>query len=292
MELEYKIVDQLPECSFHARRETVPYVENHWHYHKDYELIYFHKSSGIRYIGNTIGRFSSGEIYLTGSSLPHLFKNKTVSPAGSSRDDVVDMIIIHFKEDFLGSQFMNLPESRNLKALLQRSLSGLKYSRVTSSVLHNYIMGIPDNKGLSGLANLILTLDVLSYSRDYIEICPRLIPDQYRRNEKEQMAKVVNYMLANYKKRISLEEIAEVASMTPGAFCRFFSNKTNKSFTEYLNEIRIGNACKMLIEGEIPVSEICYSMGFNTLSNFNRRFKKVMGVTPTEYIKAFSEKSK
>lgn len=283
MKLKYKIMEGQMKTSFLARRELKPYIDNEWHFHEEYELIYFIKGRGVRYIGNTIGNFKDGEIYFIGSNLPHLYKNENKELATNEDLSSVDQIIIHFREDFLGKNFLMIPETALLGNLLKKSHFILKFSDVTASSLHNYLIGITNKEGLGRITDFLRVLDVLSISKDYEMISDTNNFNSYSKSDKDRMTKIINYLNDNYTKKIELAEIADIANMTPNAFCRFFKKNTCKSFSEYLNEIRIGNACKLLIEGEKSVTSISNSTGFNTISNFNRRFKTVMGKTPGEY---------
>jgi AraC-like DNA-binding protein len=290
VKLQYKKIDKKPEHSYLARRETIPCLDEHWHFHEEFELIYFLRSSGTRYVGNTINNFKEGEIYLIGSNLPHLFQNDRDYYLGTQTEGAVDLIIVQFNRFFLGEAFYVLPEAINLEVLLQKSFGGLKFSRMTSSLLHSHLVGLPHNKGLSGIINLLKILDVLSISEEYEVICSEAVHSTFRKNEKERMARIISYLTENFEQRIELEEIASVARMAPNAFCRFFKNKTRKSFSQYLNEIRIGHACKMLIEGSHQISEVSYMSGFNSLSNFNRKFKQIMDITPSDYMVKYKGK--
>ena len=288
--LLYKKIDQRPEHSFLVRQETIPCLEEDWHFHEEIELIYFLKSHGTRYVGNDINNFHAGEIYLIGSNLPHLFKNdRSYYDGHHHSESAVDLVIIQFRQDFLGEAFNDLPEARRLAKLLKRSSQGLKFSKVTASLLQNHLVGLVNSKGLSGIVSLLRILDLLSISDDYELICPEWIVNTFRKDEKERMARIISYLTENYERKIELEEIADVASMAPNAFCRFFKKRTGKSFSGYLNEIRIGNACKLLIGGDKQVSEVAFECGFHSLSNFNRKFRQVMDTTPSGYMKRYTE---
>jgi AraC-like DNA-binding protein len=200
---------------------------------------------------------------------------------------MVDLIIVQFREDFLGKEFTVLPETKNLHTLFRKAARGLKFSKPTSSLVHDQLIELPYTGGLPSIIHLLKVLDTLSKSEDCQFICSEGINVTFRENDQIRMSKVINYLTENYNKKITIEEMAAVSSMAPNAFCRFFRNKTDKSFTEYLNEIRIGNACKLLIEGKMQVSQISYLSGFGSLSNFNRKFKQVMGSTPSEYMQKY-----
>jgi AraC-like DNA-binding protein len=286
MKLNYRQLDKSTANAFLARREFLPCLEDHWHFHDEYELIYFLKSNGVRYIGSNVDEFKRGELYLIGGNLPHLFKNKNCNDELSEGE--VDIIIIQFRGDFLGKDFLKYPEATNFNQLLERSRRGLIFDQKLVKQAHPYLVNIAANKGLSGLSNLIKTLDILSSQEDHKIICQYAFLHKYRKKEITRMAYIINYMTDNYHKEIELSAISEIAHLTPNAFCRFFKNKTGKTYSEYLNEIRIGNACKLLIEGNRQISEVAFLTGFSSLSNFNRRFKNIIGKTPTEYLHQYN----
>jgi AraC-like DNA-binding protein len=290
MKLTYRQVERKPENAFLARRDTLPCIEDNWHFHKELELIYFVKSQGTRYVGNSIGNFARSEIYLIGSNVPHLFRNDKAYYRNSATSEAVDLIVVQFESDFMGDSFTSLTEAEKLQRLFKMANRGLKFSENTCSLVKKKLKKLIDGKGLSRLIDLLEVLDTLSLSEDYEYLCVEGVNNTFKRNEKERMAKLVTFLTENFEKKIELEEVASIAHMTPNAFCRYFKRRTQKSFTQYLNEIRIDNACKLLIEGKLPISTICYLSGYNTLTNFNRQFKTLMNITPSEYMKKYEVK--
>ncbi|WP_276167450.1 AraC family transcriptional regulator [Zobellia alginiliquefaciens] len=290
MKLTYKQTEKRPENSFLARQDRLPCIEQNWHFHKELELIYFIKSTGTRYVGNSIGSFEPGELYLIGSNIPHLFRNHKEYYNDQQETEAVNLIVIKFEPHFLGSDFLDLAESKRLKSLMQRADRGIKFSESVTYMVHNLILGLVGDQGLSSIVGLLKILDTLSISENYELLCSEVIANTYNNNEKDRMRKIINFLTENFEKKIELEQIASIAHMTPNAFCRYFKKKTRKSFTQYLNEIRLRNACKLLIEGEMQISTVCYQSGFNTLTNFNRQFKALMDITPTEYMQKYNEK--
>lgn len=290
MKLTYRQVERKPDSAFLARRDTLPCIEDNWHFHKELELIYFVKSQGTRYVGNSIGNFAQGEIYLIGSNLPHLFRNDKAYYKNSATSEAVDLIIVQFENGFMGESFTSLTEAEKLQRLCKMANRGLKFSENTSLLVKKKLKKLIDGKGLSRLIDLLDVLDTLSLSEDYEFLCAEGVNNTFKRNEKERMAKLISFLTENFEKKIELEEVASIAHMTPNAFCRYFKRRTQKSFTQYLNEIRIDNACKLLIEGKLPISTICYLSGYNTLTNFNRQFKTLMNITPSEYMKKYEVK--
>ncbi|WP_271784131.1 AraC family transcriptional regulator [Aquimarina algiphila] len=287
MRLTYKEIELKPEKSFLVRRDTVPCIEQDWHFHKELELIYFLKSTGTRYVGNSIDRFQPGELYLIGSDLPHLFRNDKEYYEHNIDNQVADVIVVKFVSDFLGSDFISLTESQNLKLLFEKANRGLKFSSYVSRLVHDVMIELVESTGMLSVIGILGILDVLSSDKNCISLCPEINNTFFRKDEKERMAKIISYLTQNFDKKIELEKMASIAHMTPNSFCRYFKKQTQKSFSQYLNEIRIRNACKLLIEGKLQITTICYQSGFNTITNFNRQFRTFMNVTPSEYMKKF-----
>lgn len=287
MKLTFKKAEISPESSFYIRQDTIPCIEHNWHFHPELELIYFMKSTGTRYVGNSIGSFGPGELYLIGSDLPHLFRNDKPYYEDHNEDEAVDLIVIKFQKDFLGNGFLDLSESRRINWLLEKSNTGLKFSKATTYLIHNYMVGLLGSQGMSSIIGLLKILNILSVSENYSTLCTNDVIHTYKREEKERMAEIIEFLTENFDKKIELKEIAAVAHMTPNSFCRFFKKRTKKSFSQYLNEIRISHACGLLIEGGKQVSEVCFLSGYNTFTNFNRHFKNIMTVTPSEFMKQY-----
>ncbi|MDP2527130.1 AraC family transcriptional regulator [Maribacter dokdonensis] len=287
MKLTYKQTDRKPENSFLARQDTIPCIEQDWHFHPEIELIYFLKSSGTRYVGNSIGNFNEGELYLIGSNVPHLFRNHREYYEDMGENEEADLIVVKFDIDFLGETFRELPEAKRLQKLFENANRGLKFSKAATYLVHTHMMGLVCSTGLSRIVGLLKILDILSVSENYSFLCSNGFDNSYKKSEKERMARIISYLNENFENKIELETVASIAHMAPNAFCRYFKKRTQKSFVQFLNEIRIGHACKLLIEGKLQITTICYQSGFNTITNFNRQFKALMKMTPTEYMEPY-----
>lgn len=290
MKLTYKQTDRKPENSFLARQDTMPCIEQDWHFHPELELIYFLKSTGTRYVGNSIGNFEAGQLYLIGSNVPHLFRNHREYYDGNGENEAADLIVVKFESDFLGESFRNLPEAQRLQSLFENANRGLQFSKAATYLVHNHMMGLVWAQGLSRIVGLLKILDILSVSENYSFLCTNGFDNSYKKNEKERMARIISYLNENFENKIELETVASIAHMAPNAFCRYFKKRTQKSFIQYLNEIRIGHSCKLLIEGDLQITTVCYQSGFNTLTNFNRQFKTIMDMTPTQYMEQYQTK--
>ena len=290
MKLTYMQLEVSPEKSFSVRQDTLPCIEQDWHFHPELELIFFLKSTGTRYVGNSIGSFAPGELYLIGSNLPHLFCNDRDYYVDKNENEAVDLIVTKFERDFLGKGFLELSESKNIQRLFDRANNGLKFSKSTTYLVHDYIKGLVGSEGLSSVIGLLKILNILAVTDNATALCSDDFSHNYKNEEKERMSEIINFLNSNFDKKIELKEVAAIAHMTPNSFCRFFKKRTQKSFSQYLNEIRVRHACSLLIEGDKQISDVCFQSGYNTFTNFNRHFKNIMHVTPSEFMKKYEVK--
>jgi len=262
------------------------YFKYPWHFHNEYEIVYILKSTGTRFVGNSIEPFSDGDLVLLGSNLPHMYRNDEAYHRGDPNLRVY-AITVQFSKNFFFHAFQHYPEFRNIKRFLESSKYGIYFEKSANRHIRKRISGLLK---LSGFKRLIECLEVLSLmSRSsHIRILSDEDPDLNQMDYgDERITKILGRINRDYYKQINLKEVAEYSNMNEAAFCRYFRQKTGKSMMQYINELRIGLACKLLLNGEMSVLQICYECGYNNLSNFNRHFKKITRRTPTEYIKEF-----
>ncbi len=277
MKLKFKSTEQNALSAITVKRVHKPYIKGDWHFHKEFELIYFLKGQGMRIVGDHISNFQKGELVLVGEWLPHLWRNE----ADTSGD--VDFIVIKFPKILNGINLFSLPDLATIKALLKQSNRGLLFSNNTRALVHHSMVRLCTSNPTEKFISLLGILQNLSKSTDITHLSgPNFsIPKQVE--GENRLHKVINYISENYMQNISLNEISKVASMTPPAFCRFFKTRTNKTFSLFLNEVRISKACQLLIDGEFSIKQICYDVGFSSLTNFNRTFKNFKDKSPTAY---------
>jgi len=266
------------KASIKVDHEQLPHFYPSYHTHEEIQLTLIIRSNGTAYIGDRIIEFSEGEIFLLGQQLPHVFKDKHTGASG------VESISIFFLRSFLGDKFLEIPESTAISKLISNAKRGLRWDKTKASEPGKLIVDIDSMKGIQRIIHLLKALYSLSLT-PYEFITGPDYQKPRRQADGQKINDVFNYLTGNYEKDISLAEIADIAHMSPTAFCRYFKQHTRKSFSRFLNEIRVGQACKLLHEKPTSVSEVAFASGFNNLSNFNRQFKKVTGTTPTEYQK-------
>ena len=266
--------------------DDFPHFTFPWHFHPEYELVYVIKSFGKRFVGDHIDDFSDGDLVLLGSNLPHFWKNDDVFFQGDPQYKV-NAIVIHFPADFFKQQIENYPEFLKIKELLQRSARGIRFHEPIAKSVGKKLEKLLKSKGLERTLDFVKILDKLARTKDYKILSSGNYNAQLQNLSSSRIDKVLHIINSNYREDLKLETVANHAGMNKTAFCRFFKEKTGKSFSEFLIEMRIGYACKLLIEDQLSVSQICFESGFNNLSNFNRQFKKQTLFTPVHYKNQF-----
>lgn len=271
------------EQSFYIRTHQTPRFEVPWHQHRELELIFFKKGYGTAFVGNYIGEFEEGDVYFLGSNLPHTFQK-------AKKDQVVSAVVIQFEREAFGTGFLDLPETKGLDQLYEIALQGLKLKRETRRRVGEKMEQLEATQGLSRLLGMLDLLQLLVNAPEFDAVSTQEVREPGGRNP-ERIDRIYQYTLDHFSDPITLEQVANLASMSVPAFCTYFKKSTKKTYVEFLNEVRIGHACKLLADTQLPVSEICYESGFNTAANFNKQFLKTRKKTPLEYRKLFQGES-
>lgn len=270
--------------SFTVRHAQVPHMYNQWHYHREIELMYVIQGSGTRYVGESIQPFFPGDMVLVGSYVPHFWQNDDLY-FQELPEVQAELILVQFVDDFMGDAFA-LPEMIHITKLFERALHGLQFNGETRDQAADLLWSIARDNGKNKIIELIELLDLFAKSTDSRLLSDlsyhQKLPDQ----PSERIQHVCSYLVQNYKRPIALQEVASLINMTEKAFCRFFKKSTQKTLVQFINELRISHACKLLLTGEYSVGEICFESGFGNLSNFNRVFKQITGQTPKAYQQA------
>jgi len=275
----HKVPSQL-ESSFSIRRDTS--FGSLWHYHPELELHYLIKGQGVRFIGDNISNFSDGEIVLLGENVPHKWHCRQ-QPNQSNNPPGVEAIVLHFSSNFMGDEMLLLPEARHLPMLYEKAKRGMIIVNEAREKLIPLIESASKAENLDRLIALLSILQVLSETKEYYQVTREQSFYQSDKYETERLNIVCSYTMANYSQHITLEKIASISNLTATSFCRYFKLMTNKTYYDFLTEIRISHACHFLIEDKMSVDQIADKCGFYNISNFYRQFKKVIGVTPLTY---------
>ena len=261
--------------SFHAYRFQVPFFEFKWHYHPEYELTYIVKGSGYRIVGNSYEQYSDGDLVLLGSNLPHTWTSKPDNTFAS------EAIVIQFSSEFI-TPFLVLHESNQIKQLLKHSDRGLRIA--VDEMLVSNIMELPEIQGMDRVLKLIWILEEITKRQcDYI--APNTFHNVVSKKNEFRINKACTFLQNNFNQKISLKQVADLIYLTESNFCKFFKKATGKTYSDYLNELRINEACRMLVQTEQTINEISYACGFETLSYFNRVFLFKKAITPSTFRK-------
>lgn len=281
-------VPDASQSSFLIQDMNVPFFYNPYHFHPELELTYISKGTGTRYIGDNIERFSEGDLVLVGPNLPHLWKNDKVYYEGNPEVQA-RAIVIQFTENFLGNTIWELLEMRKIKRMLKSSEQGLKIQNTRQKEIVDLMHKMIDQSGAEEIISLLTILNIISEDRSIKPLSGKTYSGISTHSKLERINAVFAFISKNFSENITLEETAEVANMSPTAFCRYFKTHTNKTFSSFLLETRIHHCCKLIMNEDTNISEIAFESGFNSLSYFTKQFKKLIGMTPSEYKKKFEE---
>jgi AraC-like DNA-binding protein len=247
-----------------------------WHYHPEIELVYVNGGAGKRQVGSHVSYYTEGDLILIGSNLPHCgFTNEQT---GNKNETVIQM-----KSEFLGTAFLESPEMNTIQSLLDRAKTGIAFEGEAKKRIGSKIEVMENQQPFERLLTLLQVLHELELSTDYKILNAEGFSIEMQMQDNERINNVFNYVKDHFQETITLEEIAQLVSMTVPSFCRYFKKLTHKTFTKFVNDYRLVHACKLLAEKPISITEICYESGFNNFSHFNKSFKEFTGKSASQY---------
>lgn len=271
--------------SFVVRFFEYPYYPTPWHYHPEYELVLVTESSGRRFIGDDISDFGPGNLAFIGPNLPHLYRNDDRyyrnDPSLKAKS-----IVVHFLEASLGNDMLRLPEAEGLRKLFDRSTRGLDIRGEANRIISEKLHELTALDGLERWLCLVRILGILASTDEYTHISRHAIQGENER-ENERLSRVIEYVMKSFRQEIRLDDVASAVNMTAPAFSRYFKKRTRKTFSDFVAEIRLGHASRLLQEDQLSVAEICFASGFNNLSNFNRQFRNFYKLSPMQFRKQY-----
>lgn len=283
MKPHFHLVPRNTQYAYLSRQHTLPNFGTVWHYHPELELHYIIRGEGVRFVGDSINNFDAGELLLLGENLPHMWRcNKRYFEGNPNV--TAEAVVVQFLSDFMGTDFLDKPETQAILALYERAKSGLVIYGKTKEAVVALMRQSVQVEGLERLMLILNVLNILSESREMQQIASGWSTYQPNTEDTDRINKVYHYILSNYRNEITLEEISSVAHLSTTSFCRYFKMITKKTFRDFLTEVRISHVKRMLIEDHFSTTEaICFECGFNNRSNFFRHFKRITGYTPVEY---------
>jgi AraC-like DNA-binding protein len=261
--------------------EGIPFQ---WHYHPEYELTLTLNSLGQRFIGDNVSRYGDGDLVLLGPNLPH-----TWNSAGQVRSDAPHRaVVMWFTEDWAANLTRNMAELKPVAALLAHAGRGLCFSRLVAERARPLIEAIPGSAPAERLLRLMEVLTILATDADPQPIAgPAAGRQTLASPDQSRIGRVLDHLHAHYRQRITIEELAEVAALSTSGFHRLFRRHTKLTVSDYIAELRIGQACALLVNSALPVAHIAGEVGYNNLANFNRQFRALKGRTPRQFRQSF-----
>ena len=283
MKTEFEIIQPDEGSSFRVLHHNVSAdtFKWHYHYHPEYEIVFVSQGSGRRHVGNHLSNYEEGDLVLIGSNLPH-------GGFGYGAVDMHEEIVVQFKVDFLCDIFLAKPEMENIKKLFERSKQGLCFYGKTREELSVKFKSLPQLPHFERLIELLNILERLANSSEFFVLNQYDTRYSFSMKDQERLDKVYKYVEKNYLQEIDIQDVAKICNLTIPAFCNYFKKNLNQTFTDFTNEYRINQACKMLLDGH-EIVDICFGCGFNNVSYFGRVFKQFKGINPSQFRRKFSQ---
>ena len=272
--------------SFSVSKHRLSHFLNVWHYHDELELIYVHKSTGTKFIGDSIEKFKEGDLVLIGAQLPHLWLND--SSYFEDPELYAEAWVVHFHRNCFGDQFFEIPELSKINSVIENSRIGIKIEGHNRSKITEQFQKLLVSHDHEKVLLLLNMLKLIAEDDKVRTLSSHTFIDSHSSASGSRLDTVYEHVFNNFKRNIQLDEISDLVNMNTSSFSRYFKQVTNKTFTEFLNEIRVGYACKLILEQDkMNIAQIGFESGYNNLSHFNKQFKTVTGMTPTDYYNAY-----
>ena len=248
-----------------------------WHYHPEYELVYLHGANGTRHVGEHLSRYEGSDLVFIGPNIPH-----SNFDYGVSTD--YEKVVVQLSESFLSGALAQAPELAGIAELFERARSGVAFQGVTKEAVGPQLQALAGLPPFERLLALLRIFQQLASSSDYTLLHGRAPATAYNQEEQQRLARVSQLVTEHYARKIELAEAAALAHLTEGAFCRYFKRLTRLTFTQFLNQYRVHQAQRLLLQDK-TVSEACVACGFESLSYFTKTFRRVAGENPLQFKK-------
>ncbi len=279
MKIQKEIVLPDPGQSFKLFK---PRLRNnfYWHYHPEYELVYVEATTGIRHVGQHISSFMESDLVLIGPNIPHLNFDYGLQTA-------YKQIVVQLKENFLGDAFKEAPELLAIQRLFEKANRGLSFAGTIKAVVADKLRNMQGLNHFEQLLCLLQIFQLLACAKEVTALNNQDTSVKLFLNDKIRMGSVYKYIHANYNESPDVNKVAASVHLSTAAFCRYFKKQTNITFTDFVNQYRITQAKTLLLQ-EKSISEVCYEVGFDSLSYFNKLFKKITGENPSVFKKRYT----
>jgi AraC-like DNA-binding protein len=261
-----------------------------WHYHNNFEISFITEGSGKRIVADSIEEFQPGDLAFIGPNLPHVWISDKETRTPSNR--TLEMVFLQFTSNVLPPQILGLPEYCNIKRALELSERGIQIAGQTLNEVSEIMLQLPYLKSFERMIHFLMLMDIIGRSKSCIHLASKEYLRTRFKPSNKRIAEIHDFLMKNYREEIDLKRLAALVNMAEGSLCRFFKMNLGMTIFEYLNKIKIEFACKLLMDNDLSILEICLDSGFNNVSHFNKQFKKTIGIPPSEYRKRFKSLGK
>jgi len=256
-----------------------------WHYHNNFEISFITEGSGKRIVGDSIEEFQPGDLAFIGPNLPHVWIADKETRMLSKR--TLEMVFLQFNLNVLSDQLLRLPEFSNVKRALDLSERGIQIIGDTLNQVSEVMLQLPYLKSFERMLHFFILMDIIGKSKTNIQLASKKYLKIRFTTGNKRIAVIHEYLMNNYREEVNLKNLAGLVHMAEGSLCRYFKMNQGITIFEYLNKIKTEFACKLLMDPDLSIMDVCFDSGFNNISHFNKQFKKVTGVPPSEYRKRF-----
>lgn len=252
-----------------------------WHYHNNYEISFITEGSGKRIVADSIEEFHPGDLVFIGPDLPHIWIADKSQAGPSSR--ALEMVFLQFSANILTDDLLGLPEFRNIRSAMDLAGRGIQITGQTLNEVSEIMLQLPYLGNFERMLHFFRLMDRIGQSETHMSLASDEYMKKRYRPSNKRIAQIHDFLMANYHHDIDLARLASLVNMAEGSLCRFFKAGTGMTLFEYLNRIKVDLACKLLMNRDMSILDVCIDSGFNNLSHFNKQFKRITGMPPTTY---------
>ncbi|MES1225337.1 MAG: AraC family transcriptional regulator [Bacteroidota bacterium] len=280
MKIEFEQVQEDEGSSLRLLHDILSPEKFSWqyHYHPEYELVYVVAGNGTRQVGNHISNYENGDLVLMGPDLPH-------SGFGLNSRGTIEQVVVQFKKEVFGPSLLQRPEMKLINVLLENARFGISFGETAKEKVTKKMLGLLQLPPFERFFELINILQELALSGDHTLLNSQVTLPTTIRKVHIRLQNIFNYVEQNFQEEINIKTVADIAHLTVPAFCNYFKKIMNITFTDFINQYRIEQACKLLQQDK-SVGEVCFECGFNNVPYFNKVFKNIIKKTPSEFKKS------
>lgn len=251
----------------------------YWHFHPEYELVYIEGANGTRHVGDHISQYEHSDLVLIGSNIPHLNFDYGIQTEYKKE-------VLHVSSAFKNNIFTEIPELTEVFELFEKSQQGIAFTGRTKVNIGARLKKLHVLAPFSQFLEVLHIFSILAASEEYVLLHDYPVINKYSQKQQDRLKNIYAFIDENYQRKIELKEVASLSNLSKEAFCRYFKGATGSAFTSFLNQYRISQAKRLLLKGR-NISETCYDCGYESLSYFNRIFKKIANENPSDFKKRY-----